>query len=93
MAGFLTPSKGPEAMKPTLNEVINYVTNEAMRNDDRGAIYDRILALIAHREDLLESLKQMVDMFERHIDGREGPDDAAERWDNARAAISNAYTT
>jgi len=32
----------------------------------------------------------MVDMFERHIEGRPGPDDAADRWDCARAAIEKA---
>jgi len=40
--------------------------------------------------DLLESLKDMVDMFERHITGKPGPDDAAERWDRARDAITKA---
>jgi len=40
--------------------------------------------------ELLEMLKLMVDMFERHIEGREGPDDAAIRWDMARAAIAKA---
>jgi hypothetical protein len=38
--------------------------------------------------DLVETLEGMVDMFERHIGGREGPDDAADRWDNARDAIA-----
>ena len=42
--------------------------------------------------DLVESLEGMVDMFERHIDGREGPDDAADRWDNARDAIAQHRT-
>ena len=42
--------------------------------------------------DLLNALVDMVDMFERHIDGRTGPDDAAARWDNARAAIANAQS-
>ena len=46
--------------------------------------------LIAAAPRLLESLRLMVDMFERHIDGREGPDDAAARWDMAREAITAA---
>lgn len=48
--------------------------------------------LIAAAPDLLEAIRSMVDMFERHIDGREGPDDAAARWDKARAAIAKAET-
>jgi len=46
--------------------------------------------LIAAAPDLLAALESMVDMFERHIDGREGPDDAADRWDAAQAAIDKA---
>jgi len=36
---------------------------------------------------LLDALRDMVDMFERHIDSREGPDNAAERYDTARAVL------
>ena len=50
--------------------------------------YDAIL--IAAAPELLEALADMVDMFERHIDGRPGPDDAGQRWDAARAAIAKA---
>lgn len=39
---------------------------------------------------LADALADMVDMFERHIDGRPGPDNAAERWDNARKALEQA---
>ena len=39
---------------------------------------------------MLAALRGMVDMFERHIESREGPDDAALRWDAARAAIALA---
>ncbi len=46
--------------------------------------------LIAAAPELLEALTSMVDMFERHIDGRPGPDDAAQRWDAARSAIAKA---
>lgn len=46
--------------------------------------------LIAAAPELLAALESMVDMFERHIDGRPGPDDAAARWDDARAAIAKA---
>ena len=48
------------------------------------------LRLAATAPELLTALKSMVDMFERHIEGREGPDDAAVRWDNAREAIAKA---
>lgn len=47
-------------------------------------------SLIAAAPELLEALASMVEMFERHMDGRPGPDDAAQRWDAARAAISKA---
>jgi len=46
--------------------------------------------LIAAAPELLAALELMVDMFERHINGQEGPDDAADRWDAARAAIDKA---
>ncbi len=46
--------------------------------------------LIAAAPDMLEALAAMVDMFERHIEGRSGPDDASNRWDMARAAIAKA---
>ena len=46
--------------------------------------------LIAAAPDLLSALESMVDMFERHIDGLEGPDDTADRWDAAQAAIDKA---
>jgi len=46
--------------------------------------------LIAAAPELLDALRRMVDMFERHIDARPGPDDAADRWDCARAAIEKA---
>jgi hypothetical protein len=49
--------------------------------------------LIAASPDLLESLCEMVDMFERHINGQPGPDDAAARYDRARAAIAKATDT
>lgn len=46
--------------------------------------------LIVAAPELLAALAGMVDMFERHIEGRPGPDDAAMRWDAARSAISKA---
>lgn len=39
---------------------------------------------------LVSALKDMVEMFEAHINGEEGPDDAAARWDKARMAIAKA---
>ena len=44
-------------------------------------------------QDMLIALQDMVDMFERHIHSEEGPDNAAARWDNARAAIRKATGT
>ncbi len=46
--------------------------------------------LIAAAPEMLEALKGMEDMFRRHIEGREGPDDAAQLWDAAQAAIAKA---
>ena len=46
--------------------------------------------LMAAAPELLESLIMMVDTHERHIGGRPGPDDVADRWDKARAAIEKA---
>ena len=46
--------------------------------------------LIAAAPELLSALRDMGDMFCRHIEGRPGPDDAAQRWDAARAAIAKA---
>ncbi len=39
---------------------------------------------------LLSALESMVEMFERNLIGQSGPDDAAERWDQARAVIAQA---
>jgi hypothetical protein len=49
--------------------------------------------LIAAAPDLLSALRDMTDMFEHHINGLLGPDDAAARWDNARAAVAKATGT
>jgi hypothetical protein len=46
--------------------------------------------LIAAAPEMLEALEGMTDMFERHIENRPGPNDAAARWDKARAAIAKA---
>lgn len=46
--------------------------------------------LIAAAPDLLASLREMVDIFERRVNDEPGPDDAAERWDRARDAIKKA---
>lgn len=53
-------------------------------------IRDEHNALFNSHAELLAALKQMVEMFEAHVEGRVGPDDAAARWDNARAAITAA---
>ena len=49
------------------------------------------MTLTLETREILTTLRDMVDMFERHIDGRPGPDDAAQRWDAARAAIEKEY--
>lgn len=46
--------------------------------------------LIAAAPKLLESLEEMEDMFARRMNDEPGPDDAAQRWDRARAAIAQA---
>lgn len=61
--------------------------------DEKNCPFDRMRAnarLIAAAPELLAALHGMVDMFERHIEGREGPDDVAHRWDVARAALAKA---
>lgn len=58
------------------------------READRAALaWARRLAAVP---DLIVSLRDMTDMFERHINGQEGPDDAAQRYDAAREALKNA---
>ena len=46
--------------------------------------------LIAAAPELLDALKDMVDIVSRNVDGRPGRDDAAECWDRARDAIAKA---
>jgi hypothetical protein len=55
-----------------------------------GVDFGRMLRLFVAAPALADSLREMVDMFERHIDGRPGPDDAAARWDRARDALAQA---
>ena len=38
------------------------------------------------------ALTGMIDMFERHIDGRKGPDNAAQRYDFARTVLHDLGT-
>lgn len=54
------------------------------------AEHRRLLERSVVCNELLEACKDMVDMFERHLNGETGPDDAADRWDKARAAIAKA---
>lgn len=37
--------------------------------------------------DLVRSLEEMTDIISRKMEGREGPDDVAARWDRARALL------
>lgn len=46
--------------------------------------------LIAAAPELLEALEEMTDMFTRNMLDKPGPDDAAQRWDNAVDAIAKA---
>jgi hypothetical protein len=39
----------------------------------------------------LASLREMVDMFEKHVTGAPGPNDAAARWDRAREVLDAGY--
>lgn len=50
---------------------------------------DRVTALTQVGTALASSLAAMIDVFERHISGRPGPDDVAKRWDDARDALSD----
>lgn len=52
--------------------------------------YQANARLISAAPELLEALRLMLSMFEKHICGLPGPDDAADRWDKARAAIDKA---
>lgn len=49
-----------------------------------------IVAAVNSHQDLVDALRDMTDMFERHLEGDEGPSDAADRWDRARAALAKA---
>ena len=40
--------------------------------------------------EMLDALRDMTDMFTRRIYDRDGPDDTAARWDNARDVIAKA---
>lgn len=61
-------------------------------DDTNNEIIDSLCQKLAlaqqQRAILLASLVEMEEMFSRRVDGRIGPDDAAERWDRARAAIA-----
>jgi len=56
--------------------------------DDMGNTYSMVPEHVGL--DVLDSLIEMEDMFARKMDGRIGPDDAADRWDRARDAITQA---
>jgi len=57
---------------------------------NRGRPLAELIAETRRDTDRLRAaLTGMVDMFERHITGKEGPDDAAVRWDRARDALDN----
>mgnify|MGYP000971380293 CR=1 FL=1 len=72
----------------------SYSLPQIWTEDREQCVTDRVFCgfgpLIAAAPELLSSLIDMVDMFERHISGKIGPENAAERWDNARDAIAKA---
>lgn len=71
-----------------------YGLPEVWKSDRSEAVCERVFngnaRLIAAAPDLLEALIEMEEMFAAKINGSIGPDDAAERWDRARAAIAKA---
>jgi hypothetical protein len=57
-----------------------------------GKVIPQITKAVNCHEALVESLAEMVDIFERHIYNQTGPDDAAARWDRARDILAKAKT-
>lgn len=55
-----------------------------------GTIIPQVVLAVNCHDELVHALKGMVDMFERHINGKPGPDDAAMRWDRARNILDIA---
>jgi hypothetical protein len=57
--------------------------------DEAAEDYSHVIARdVKDMRSIIDALKGMIDMFERHIAGREGPDDAAQRYDRARDALA-----
>ena len=93
------PTDGPTRIE-TLALIVNYDNDNKMNPCGNGAkaivldnyVIPQITKAVNCHEILVESLKEMVEMFERHICGKEGPDDAAARWDRARDILAKAKT-
>jgi hypothetical protein len=92
---------GSRPFRDLINTYIDATEDDSLTWSQQDAILDEAETLIRQKvetnpdlldaaPDMLGALVEMVDMFERHLDGRTGPDDAAQRWDNARAAIAKA---
>jgi hypothetical protein len=81
-----------------LSIIVNYDNDNKMNPCGNGAkaivldgqVIPQITKAVNCHEALVESLAEMVELFERHISGKEGPDDAAARWDRARDIVAKA---
>lgn len=75
----------------TKGHVIAEVWPQCEEVPEEGMIADSeamsLARLFSNADELWESLHDMVEMFQRHIDGKPGPDDAAERFDRAREVL------
>jgi len=80
---------------PSMEVTIGYVSRNPCGDSSKAVILDgMIIPEVIHtfncHDELVHSLRDMVDMFERHIKGQPGPDDAAQRWDRARSILDIA---
>ncbi len=70
--------------------VSNPEVEHQAEHDGEMSIGEQLHLVMAAAPDLLDALAGMMDMFERHLNGLAGPDDAAARYDRARAALAKA---
>jgi len=79
----------------SLEVQIGYVSRNPCGDSHKACILDGIIIpKIMHsfncHDELIHALKGMVEMFGRHVEGKPGPDDAAQRWDRARSILDVA---
>lgn len=79
----------------SLEVQIGYVSRNPCGDSSKAVVLDGIIIPeIIHtfncHDELIHALKGMVEMFEYHIKGQPGPDDAAQRWDRARSILDIA---